>query len=114
VPTTAPASSSPRSRPRATPTTPSRKGGEDKPSGGPHHARALRTHRVARAVGLVLTGALVFVAVGAGAVYLDLKSKITVSDVSGLVVGGPTVEPPKDPSDPFAGKSLNILVMGPD
>ncbi|MGN6241162.1 MAG: LCP family protein [Cellulosimicrobium cellulans] len=114
MPTTAPASSSPRSRPRATPTTHSRKGGEDKPSGGPHHARALRSHRVARAVGLVLTGALVFVAVGAGAVYLDLKSKITVSDVSGLVVGGPTVEPPKDPSDPFAGKALNILVMGTD
>ncbi|GED09159.1 LCP family protein [Cellulosimicrobium cellulans] len=114
MPTTAPASSSPRSRPRAPQTTHSRKGGEDKPSGGPHHARALRSHRVARAVGLVLTGALVFVAVGAGAVYLDLKSKITVSDVSGLVVGGPTVEPPKDPSDPFAGKALNILVMGTD
>ncbi|MDF2808492.1 MAG: transcriptional regulator [Cellulosimicrobium sp.] len=114
VPTTAPASSSPRSRPRAPQTTHSRKGGEDKHSGGPHHARALRSHRVARAVGLVLTGALVFVAVGAGAVYLDLKSKITVSDVSGLVVGGPTAEPPKDPSDPFAGKSLNILVMGTD
>jgi LCP family protein required for cell wall assembly len=62
----------------------------------------------------VLTAALAFVAVGAGAVYLDLKSKITVSDVSGLVVGGPTVEPPKDPDDPFAGKALNILVMGTD
>ncbi|MFD4992813.1 LCP family protein [Cellulosimicrobium cellulans] len=114
MPTTAPASSSPRSRPRAPQTTHSRKGGEDKPSGGPHHARALRSHRVARAVGLVLTGALVFVAVGAGAVYLDLKSKITVSDATDFVVGMPTEEPPKDPSDPFAGKALNILVMGTD
>lgn len=114
MPTTAHSTSSPRSRSRATPTTRSRKGGEDKPTGGPHHARALRSHRVARAIGLVLTGALAFVAVGAGAVYLDLKSKITVSDVSDLVVGGPTQEPPKDPSDPFAGRALNILVMGTD
>jgi LCP family protein required for cell wall assembly len=63
---------------------------------------------------MVLTGALSFVAVGAGAVYLDLKSKITVSDVSDLVVGGPAAEPPKDPDDPFAGRALNILVMGTD
>ncbi|WP_435735429.1 LCP family protein [Cellulosimicrobium sp. PMB13] len=83
-------------------------------SGGPHHARRLASHRVARAVGLVVTGALSFAAVGAGAVYLDLRSKITVSDVSDLVVGGPTVEPPKDPDDPFAGRALNILVMGTD
>ncbi|WP_454044439.1 LCP family glycopolymer transferase [Cellulosimicrobium sp. Marseille-Q8652] len=83
-------------------------------SGGPHHARRLASHRVARVVGLVVTGALSFAAVGAAAVYVDLKSKITVSDVSDLVVGGPTVEPPKDPDDPFAGRALNILVMGTD
>ncbi|WP_075827775.1 LCP family protein [Cellulosimicrobium sp. CUA-896] len=65
-------------------------------------------------VGLVLTGALTFVAVGAGAVYLDLKSQITVSDVSDLVVGGPAAEPPEDPDDPFAGRALNVLVMGTD
>ncbi len=65
-------------------------------------------------VGLVLTGALSFVAVGAGAVYLDLKSQITVSDVSDLVVGGPSEEPPQDPDDPFSGRALNVLVMGTD
>ncbi|WP_232322593.1 LCP family protein [Cellulosimicrobium sp. TH-20] len=114
MPKSAPASPPARARSRATQETRSREGGTDKPTGGPHHARALRSHRVARAIGLVLTGALVFVAVGAGAVYLDLKSKITVSDVSEYVVGMPTEEPPKDPSDPFAGKALNILVMGTD
>ncbi|MFC8921312.1 LCP family protein [Cellulosimicrobium sp. NPDC057127] len=85
-----------------------------RPAVGPHHARRLATHRVARVVGMVLTAGLSFVAVGAGAVYLDLKSQITVSDVSDLVVGGPAVEPPKDPDDPFAGRALNILVMGTD
>ncbi|WP_255434396.1 LCP family protein [Cellulosimicrobium sp. TH-20] len=114
MPKTAPASPPARARSRATQETRSRKGATDKPAGGPHHARALRSHRVVRAIGLVLTGAFVFLAVGAGAVYLDLKSKITVSDVSEYVVGMPTEEPPKDPSDPFAGKALNILVMGTD
>ena len=90
MPKSAPASPPARARSRATQETRSREGGTDKPTGGPHHARALRSHRVARAIGLVLTGALVFVAVGAGAVYLDLKSKITVSDVSEYVVGMPT------------------------
>ncbi|MBD5787092.1 LCP family protein [Cellulosimicrobium terreum] len=65
-------------------------------------------------MGLVLTGAVAFVAVGAAAVYIDLKSKLDVSDVTDLVVGGPTAEPPKDPDDPFAGRALNILVMGTD
>lgn len=83
-------------------------------TGGPHHARALRSHRVLFVVGLVLTGALAFVGVGAATVYVDLKSRITVSDVSDLVVGGPTVEPPEDPDDPFAGRALNVLVMGTD
>ncbi len=107
-------SSTPQGRRRST-TAPGREtdAGES-PQKGPHHARALRSHRVLRAVSLVLTGALVFVAVAAGAVYLDFKSKITVSDVSDLVVGGPAQEEAKDPDDPFAGKALNILVMGTD
>ncbi|MCB7136451.1 LCP family protein [Cellulosimicrobium marinum] len=100
---------------RGRPAGPGRSAGDPpKPSGGPHHARALRSHRVARAIGLVVTGALSFAAVAGAAVYLDLRSKVTVSDVSDLVVGGPTVEPPKDPDDPFAGRALNILVMGTD
>lgn len=108
-------SSTPHGRRRSTPAAGRDSDGGDRSPAGPHHARALRSHGVLRAVGLVLTGAFVFVAVGAGAVYLDLKSKITVSDVSDLVVGGPEPEEePKDPDDPFAGKSLNILVMGTD
>lgn len=51
-------------------------------------------------------------AVGGTAAYLDLKGQIGVSDVSGLVRGGPT--PSADPDDPFTGRSLNILVMGTD
>lgn len=107
-------SSTPPGRRRSTPAAGRDTDAGDRPQAGPHHARALRSHRVLRAVGMVLTGAFVFAAVSAGAVYLDLKSKITVSDVSDLVVGGPEVEEPKDPDDPFAGKALNILVMGTD
>lgn len=51
-------------------------------------------------------------AAGGTAAYLDLKGQIGVSDVSGLVRGGPT--PSADPDDPFTGRSLNILVMGTD
>lgn len=80
---------------------------------GPHHARSLRSHKVLRAVGLVTTAGLAFGAVGGAAAYIDWQSAVTVSDVSGLVDPPPTpVEP--DPNDPYAGKALNILVMGTD
>ncbi|WP_036969489.1 LCP family protein [Promicromonospora kroppenstedtii] len=77
----------------------------------PRHLRHQRSHRAARVAALIVVGALVLVAVGGTAAYLDLKQQIGVSDVSGLVKG-PT--PSVDPDDPFTGRSLNILVLGTD
>ena len=77
----------------------------------PRHLRHQRSHRAARVAALIVVGALVLVAAGGTAAYLDLKQQIGVSDVSGLVKG-PT--PSADPDDPFTGRSLNILVMGTD
>ncbi|WP_369371514.1 LCP family protein [Promicromonospora sp. Populi] len=77
----------------------------------PQHLSSQRSHRVARAVALVVVGVLAFVAAGGVAAYLDLRQQIGVSDVSGLVKG-PT--PSADPDDPFTGRSLNILVLGTD
>ncbi len=80
---------------------------------GPHHARSLRSHKALRIVGMVATGSLVLAGTAATAMYVDFQSTLDVSDVSGLVVGA-SPEPPRDPDDPFAGKALNILVMGTD
>ncbi|MDF2847210.1 MAG: transcriptional regulator [Oerskovia sp.] len=81
---------------------------------GPHHARSQRTHKVLRAIGLVTTAGLAFGVVGGAAAYMDWQSAVTVSDVSALVDPPATPEPPRDPDDPYAGKALNILVMGTD
>lgn len=79
----------------------------------PRHLRNLHSHRVARAVSLLVVGVLAFLAAGGATAYLDLKRQIGVSDVSGLVQG-PTPVAASDPDDPFTGRSLNILVMGTD
>jgi LCP family protein required for cell wall assembly len=79
------------------------------------HARP-RGRRVARIVALAATGVLVLGVAGAGAAYLRLKSDIKVSDVDSLLADRtdrPT-QAPANPDDPFAGKALNILVMGTD
>ncbi len=67
---------------------------------------------------LVVTGAVALVATGALASYLDLQSQLDVSDVDALL-GEERSRPPvvaenHDPTDPFAGQALNILVMGTD
>lgn len=80
----------------------------------PRHARKQRSHRVARAVGLVTTAVLAFAGTGVAAAYIDLKSSIDVSDVSELVTGATPAPTPKDPDDPFKDRALNILVMGTD
>ncbi|BDZ40885.1 hypothetical protein GCM10025865_01840 [Paraoerskovia sediminicola] len=88
---------------------------------GPRHVPPARGHRWLRLTALTLTGILAFVAVGASASYVDLKSQITVDDVDPLLgddrpeqrqVSVPTTAP--DPVDPFAGQPLNIVVMGTD
>ncbi|MFD6093237.1 LCP family protein [Oerskovia sp. NPDC060338] len=80
---------------------------------GPHHARSQRSHKALRVVGMVATGCLAFAGTAAAAMYVDFQSSVVVSDVSNLVEGA-SPEPPRDPDDPFAGKALNILVMGTD
>lgn len=79
---------------------------------GPHHARFLRSHKVLRATGMVVTAALVLVGSAAVATYVDFQNSLDVSDVSNLVDDVPAA--PRDPDDPFAGQALNILVMGTD
>ncbi len=84
----------------------------------PRHAAGLASHRVRHAVALALTGVVAFVATGAVASYLDLQSQLDVSDVDALL-GEERSRPPvlaenHDPTDPFAGQALNILVMGTD
>ncbi len=77
----------------------------------PHHARLLRTHRVARGFGLVTTAALAFGGTGVLATYADLRNDIERSDVRGHV---PAMAVSTNPNDPNAGKALNILVIGTD
>ncbi|WP_425957125.1 LCP family protein [Xylanimonas sp. McL0601] len=82
----------------------------------PQHTAHPRSHRVARIVALTLTGALVLVSAGAVAAYLNFQNDIQVSDVESVLATrtGRPAPPPANPHDPFAGKALNILVMGTD
>lgn len=83
------------------------------PSRGPAHARAIRTHGIARSVGLVATAALAFGAVGGASALSSIGGNISASNGLELVTDRPE-QPTPDPSDPNAGKPLNILVMGSD
>ncbi|MCK9792182.1 LCP family protein [Isoptericola sp. 4D.3] len=83
----------------------------------PRHATNLASHRVVRSIALVVTAVVAFVAAAAVASFVDLRNQIGVSDVDDLLADGdrpPVVAAEQDPSDPFAGKALNILVMGTD
>ncbi|MCA5893422.1 LCP family protein [Isoptericola sp. NEAU-Y5] len=82
-----------------------------------HHATAVASHRVVRTVALVVTGIVAFVGAGAVASWIDLQNQMDVSDVDALLgrdTDRPAVPAEDDPSDPYAGKALNILVMGTD
>ena len=96
-----------RSRARSRPATASR------PPRGPAHARALRGHGVARAVGLAATAAVAFGAVGGAAALTSIQGNISSSSALDLLEDRPEQTAP-DPDDPNAGKPLNILVMGSD
>jgi len=83
----------------------------------PRHANSLASHRVVRSIALVVTAVVAFGSAAAVASFVDLRSQIGVSDVDGLLAEDdrpPAVATEQDPSDPFAGKDLNILVMGTD
>lgn len=77
------------------------------------HAHVRRDHRALRAVGLTLAGVLAFGGTAAAMVNYDLQRSLDVQDIDGLLgTDRPTLV--EDPSDPYAGKQLNILVMGTD
>lgn len=83
----------------------------------PRHTAALASHRVVRSIALVVTAVVAFGAAASVATFVDLRNQIGVSDVDDLLGESdrpPAVATEKDPSDPFAGKDLNILVMGTD
>jgi LCP family protein required for cell wall assembly len=82
------------------------------------HAVAQPTHRVRHAVALGLAGVLAFTSAAGATTFLRLQGNVTVADVDGLVGADPkpSVTPTKaaDPTDPQAGKAINILVLGSD
>jgi LCP family protein required for cell wall assembly len=86
----------------------------------PRHAGAVSGHPVLRWVALGVTAVLAFLGTAAVAAYVDLRNQLEVSDVDALLgrdAPAPIAEPADemaDPSDPFAGKDRNILVMGTD
>ncbi|MCL2483281.1 MAG: LCP family protein [Propionibacteriaceae bacterium] len=95
---------------------PARREGGSKPRRGvdaPHHHRGLRITLIS-----VLAVVLV-IGCGLGYAWFDLNSRLHSQDISGLLSGS---RPPADdgtgavkyPGDPFAGRAVNILVMGTD
>lgn len=82
------------------------------------HAVAQRSHRVRHAVALGLAGVLAFTSAAGATTFLRLQGNVKVADVDGLVGADPkpSVTPTKDadPTDPQAGKPINILVLGSD
>ncbi|MGW8565902.1 LCP family protein [Isoptericola sp. NPDC055881] len=79
---------------------------------GPSHARALRTHTLARALGMGLTAVLAFVAVGGATAAVRLTNNITSVDADKLLGDD---RPEKIlPKDPNADMPLNIVLMGSD
>jgi LCP family protein required for cell wall assembly len=79
---------------------------------GPSHARALRQHTVARALGMGLTAVLAFVAVGGATAAVRLTGNITAVDSEELL--GEDRPEEVVPQDPNAEKPLNIVLMGSD
>lgn len=83
------------------------------------HAEPQPIHRLRRAIGLAVTGILTFAGVGAATAYYQFQSNIDTADVTQLLAERPTKPTPThteapDPSDPFDGEPLNILVAGSD
>ena len=85
------------------------------PGRGPGHARHLRGHRVARVVGMTLTAVLAFGAAGAATAAMQLTGNIKKVDATKVLADAGVARPkPFQPTDPNAGKPLNILLMGTD
>jgi len=78
------------------------------------HARRQRGHSVLLGVSLALVGAVSFAATGAATAWVRLDNNIEVHDVTHLLGNRPERPKPVDPTDPNAGRALNVLVMGSD
>lgn len=83
---------------------------------GPRHARRLYGRRTLRAVGVAMTGVLLFGVSAFAALGERLNSNINQIDVGSLVGAAPTTKASAaaPPSDPNAGQPINILVLGSD
>lgn len=79
----------------------------------PTHARSLRHHGLARAVGMVLTAVLAFGVAGGATAALTLTGNIDSVDTDSLLAA---IDRPEAvaPDDPNAGSALNIVLMGSD
>ncbi|WP_307844774.1 LCP family protein [Actinotalea solisilvae] len=79
------------------------------------HARTLRSHRVRHVTALATVAVLSFAATGAATAYVRLENNIETHDVTALLGDDrPVRTEPVDPTDPNAGRALNILLMGSD
>lgn len=83
------------------------------------HASHLRHHTFAKVSALVALAAVSFVGTAAATAYIRLEGNIETHDVSDLVDELPPpaagqVTTRRDPTDPNAGRALNLLVMGSD
>lgn len=80
----------------------------------PSHARRLRSHHVLRAIAVMATATLAFVAAGVATAYNQFQGNIETADVEELLGDFRPPEPTPDPTDPNAGTPVNILVLGSD
>ncbi|WP_265521798.1 LCP family protein [Oerskovia flava] len=78
---------------------------------GPSHARALGGRTALRSIGLVATALFAFVSVGAASAYSTLQGNIKTAQIDDLLGERPEEQ---EPTDPNAGKAMNILVLGSD
>lgn len=79
------------------------------------HATRQRNHPVTRGVALVALAAVSFGAAGAATAYVRLETNMDTHDVTQLLgEDRPEKVEPADPTDPNAGRALNILLMGSD
>ncbi|MDO8108545.1 LCP family protein [Isoptericola sp. b441] len=90
----------------------------------PRHALSLRAHRVRHTAALVIVAVLAFTGAGVATALNRFEGNVTVADAISLAGPAPARTPSAspdatqtaapDPTDPQAGKDVNILIMGSD
>ena len=81
------------------------------------HARRLRRHPLRRAAALTALAVASFGVTAGATAYVRLENNIETRDVTDLITTvppRPDVQTEHRPSDPYAGRALNFLVMGSD